>query len=262
MLQIQNGLTKTNFNKRGTNPTWIVLHYTANNGDTAYNNISYFMNEYRGASANYFVDRDSIWRCVADTDTAWHVGNDTYKNGARNYNSIGIEMCSYVRSGGTVGVLQDYRIHEDTVQNAVELTQYLMEKYNIPIERVCRHYDVTGKYCPAPMVYNIPPMTTWAQFLERVKDMGLTQKEVETIVNSATAPLKTRLDSAEKEIQALKRTYNTIEEVPEWYREAVQYYVNAGIIKGTGGGKLGLTETKCWALTVLYRERTDKTELD
>ena len=29
-----------------------------------------------------------------------------------------------------------------------ELVQYLMKKYSIPAEKVLRHYDLTGKYCP------------------------------------------------------------------------------------------------------------------
>lgn len=38
--------------------------------------------------------------------------------------------------------------------SAIELTQYLMKKYNVPADHVIRHYDVTGKICPNPYVYN------------------------------------------------------------------------------------------------------------
>lgn len=255
MLPIQQGLTNVNYNSRGTSPKYIVLHYTANNRDTAKNNIDYFKSTNRGASANYFVDENSIWQCVRDTDTAWHVGNDVYYNAVRNNNSIGIEMCSYIRSGGTAGVLTDYRIEGETILNAIDLTKYLMKKYTIPASNVCRHYDVTRKICPAPMVYN-NDVITWAQFLSRLQEDDMTQKEVETLITAATEPLKTRIDSLERRCDKLEKTYNSVADVPEWYREAVQYYINAGIIKGTGDGKLGLTETKCWTLTVLYRCET------
>lgn len=48
---------------------------------------------------------------------------------------------------------------------AEELTRYLMEKYNVPEENVLRHYDVTGKVCPAPYVHNTT-RHTWEEFKE------------------------------------------------------------------------------------------------
>ena len=53
---------------------WIVVHYTANDGDTDTNNAHYFQGAGRGASAHYFVDEDSITQTVRDSDTAWHCG--------------------------------------------------------------------------------------------------------------------------------------------------------------------------------------------
>lgn len=147
---------------------WIVIHYTANNGDTAKGNCNYFTKEYRGASANYFVDENEIWQCVEDKDIAWHVGAKTYYNGCRNSNSIGIELCSRISSDGK------YYFKEQTVNNAIELTKMLMKKYNIDINHVCRHYDVTHKICPAPFVNN--PIA-WEQFLDRLEDKIVTQEE-------------------------------------------------------------------------------------
>ena len=39
----------------------------------------------------------------------------------------------------------------------------LMKKYNIPADHVIRHYDVTGKICPNPYVYNTGTYT-WDAF--------------------------------------------------------------------------------------------------
>ena len=72
---------------------WLVIHYVGA-VSTAANNAKNFQNTYRGASAHYFVDETSIWQVVEDKDNAWHVGGaKVYYNGARNSNSIGIEMC-------------------------------------------------------------------------------------------------------------------------------------------------------------------------
>ncbi|MFR7442983.1 MAG: hypothetical protein ACLUUO_05300 [Sellimonas intestinalis] len=39
-----------------------------------------------------------------------------------------------------------------------------MKQYNIPIDRVIRHYDVTGKLCPAYFVDE----TAWAAFKAKI----------------------------------------------------------------------------------------------
>ena len=43
----------------------------------------------------------------------------------------------------------------------------LMKKYNIPIENVVRHYDITRKICPAPFVNNI---TNWQNFKNKLEE--------------------------------------------------------------------------------------------
>lgn len=141
-MEIRQNLTNRNYNPRGTDPTWIVVHNTANqtSGEgTAYNNTKYFKDEYRASSAHYFIDDgDVIWQCVRDTDTAWHVGDGASRNGCYNTNAIGIEVCEPDN-----GKFTD---HEIVLLG--ELVRFLMDKYGIPAERVCRHHDVTGKWCP------------------------------------------------------------------------------------------------------------------
>lgn len=130
---------------------YLIYHYTANKTDTAKNNCIYYQGVLeRKASAHYFCDEtpDTVWQSVEDNITAASVGGSKWDDiattgGAKMYgiiknaNSISIEMCS------TNGV-----IAEATLKNAVELGKYLMQKYNIPIDRVYRHFDVNGKHCP------------------------------------------------------------------------------------------------------------------
>ena len=124
---------------------YLVMHYVGA-VSTARNNASYFKNTYRGASAHYFVDDNEVVQVVEDKDIAWHCGNDVYYSGARNSNSLSIEMCCYKMSNGNLNV------SSDTESRAIELSKELIQKYNIPIENVVRHYDVTHKNCPAPFV--------------------------------------------------------------------------------------------------------------
>lgn len=126
------------------NIKYIVIHYTANDGDSDENNGKYFANNSVSASAHYFVDDDSITQSVPDNYIAWHCGGvKTYKHPkCRNSNSIGIELCDNVKNGIIYPT-------DNTIKNALELTKMLMKKYNIPVENVIRHYDVTGKNCPS-----------------------------------------------------------------------------------------------------------------
>ena len=138
---------------------YIVVHYVGA-VSSAYNNTAYFKSVNRSASATYFVDEISIWQCVEEKDAAWHCGASTYYNGARNNNSIGIEMCCY----NNKGVLD---ISDKTINNAIELVKDIMKRYNIPVENVVRHYDVTRKVCPAPFVNDV---ARWNDFKNRLVD--------------------------------------------------------------------------------------------
>ena len=161
---------------RTQNVRYIVLHYTANKGDRAESNCNYFAQSGRNASAHYFVDENEIWSSVPEKDTAWHCGAATYKHSyCRNNNSIGIEMCSDYVDGNFV-------ITNETVEKAAELTKSIMEKYNIPVENVLRHYDVTGKLCPEPWVRE---SSKWTKFKEKLKgDNNMNVEEAKEIIKS------------------------------------------------------------------------------
>ena len=206
---------------------WICLHFTSNNGDTAQNNADFFARESGlRASAHYFVDKNGVVQSVKDGDTAWHCGRErggSYYNDCRNANSIGIEMCSVIRNGV-------YMIPDKTVKNAAALVRTLMTKYNVPLSRVCRHYDVTHKDCPEPWVRN---PKQWENF----KKM-LTEKEVEDMTEAQTRAIaKQEIADAEKE----KKVYDTVDAVPAWGKATVQKLVNKGFLQGDDQGKLALS---------------------
>lgn len=221
------GCNPSNYRKGREFPVhWIVLHFTANNGDTAKNNADYFANNANlRASAHYFVDPNEIYQSVKDSDTAWHCGKErggSYFNDCRNANSIGIEMCSVIRNGV-------YVIPDETVRNAAELVRYLMARHHVPVSRICRHYDVTHKECPEPWVRN---PNQWENF----KKM-LTEKEVEDMTEQQTRAI------AQQEIKkANAKVYDRVQDCPAWAKDTVQRLVNKGFLQGDENGKLGLTE--------------------
>ena len=134
----------------------LIMHYTANNGGTARNHKSYF-NNLNGvyASAHLFVDDEEAICIIPLNEVAYHANDiQKYFNGQpyyplrsiignANYSTIGIEMC-LDRNG---------KITEKTFQNTVKAVKELIAKYpNITRDKIWRHYDVTGKNCPAPWV--------------------------------------------------------------------------------------------------------------
>lgn len=203
-----------NYRAGRTQPVrYIVMHYTANNGDTARNNCDYY-HRVGGlqASAHYFCDEYGAMQSVLECDTAWHCGARAYWHPeCRNANSIGIEMCSRKRADGS------YYILPETVANAATLAKGIMQRYGIDTEHVVRHYDVTGKRCPMPWVDD---PAQWTAFL------------------ATLTPKNTTTDEEDEDDMV---RYNTIEEVPSWAQDTVRALVDAGALGGVGGGNLDLS---------------------
>ena len=142
---------------------YIVIHYVGALGG-AEANCKYYASQYIGASAHYYVGfNGEIWQSVEDKNIAWHCGAKKYVHPeCRNGNSLGIELC--VRNKESqASDSKDWYFEDDTVQSAIALTKALMVKYNVPADHVIRHYDVTGKICPNPYVYN-HTKHTWEAF--------------------------------------------------------------------------------------------------
>lgn len=163
-MQIHQLLTPYNYNSgQLSRIKYIVIHYVGATGG-AEANCKYYAGGRIGASAHYFVGfQGEIWQLVEDKNIAWHCGAKVYKHPeCRNGNSIGIELCVRNR-GSQADTSRDWYFEDNTVESATILTRELMKKYRVPAECVLRHYDVTGKICPNPFVYN-HTKHTWAAF--------------------------------------------------------------------------------------------------
>lgn len=141
--------------KRNRNDVkYIVIHYTAGKNDTAKNEADYFANSNtREAGAHFFVDREGIiYRSIPMNRTAWAVGGAKYSNcgstgggsyygKCTNYNSVSIELCAIA--------------DKEPSKKQTEATKWLIDnyikKYCKKADTIIRHFDVTGKECPARM---------------------------------------------------------------------------------------------------------------
>ena len=132
------------------------------------------------ASAHYFVDDDSITRSVPDDFVAYHCGARTYRHPyCRNANSIGVEMCDAKRDGKVMAT-------DKTIQNAAELVYQLCKQYGIPYDHIIRHYDVTGKLCPAYWVKG----DGLAKFRRQVEEVGEVVTDSYMIVDGKKVPVQ------------------------------------------------------------------------
>lgn len=171
-MKINKLLTKTNYEKSKDRVVdYLVIHYVGAEG-TAENNCKYFERFYRGASAHYFIGHSGeVWQCVEDANIAWHCGAAKYKHAhCRNKNSIGIEMCCRKGANG-------WYFEPSTIAATIDLVRHLMTKYNISIDNVIRHYDVSGKRCPEPYVRNTED---WVAFKNQLTSQGV-NKSVEEL---------------------------------------------------------------------------------
>lgn len=128
----------------------IVVHYTANPGTTARQNRDYFQglaqSKKTHASSHFIIGLDGeIVQCIPCDERAYASNN-------RNSDTIAIECCIADDSG---------KFNENTYQSLVNLTAWLMGRYDLSVEDVIRHYDVTGKACPK---YFVEQPREWERF--------------------------------------------------------------------------------------------------
>ena len=158
----------------------IVFHYTANTGKsaTAKGNARYFAagSEGRAASAHYCVDEGNVvYECVPLDTVAWSVGDGKsgkYGSLYSNYNTLSIEMVSHTDASGT------YYIPEKTMENAARLYQMLLPQ--LPnVQAAIRHYDVSGKLCPLPLINE----EKWEKFQKLLKEVDEVVEKSKIIVD-------------------------------------------------------------------------------
>lgn len=275
----------SNYRAGRTQPVrYIVMHYTANNGDTAKNNCDYY-HRVGGlqASAHYFCDEHGAMQSVREGDTAWHCGARAYWHPeCRNANSIGIEMCSRKRADGS------YYIKPETVANAAALAKDIMQRYGIDIDHVLRHYDVTGKHCPMPWVDD---PEQWAAFKEMLTPKSTTTDEedddmvryskIEDVPDWAQDTVRALMDAGalqgdehgcidlsrdmirgmvigKRYADARSPRYATIDDVPGWAREETQRLIDRGALRGVGGGDLNVSADALRSMIVCQRMIDEK----
>lgn len=176
---------------------YIAIHYTAGGSSApgSAKTMKAYWEKARRASADFGCDdRDIVqfnpdlrnYRCwsVGDKKNPYSGGGQLYRV-ATNANTISIEICSNLKPGYDRNAVNHdgWYFTEASLNNAVKLTKMLMKKFNVPIERIVRHYDISGKICPGIRHWNHASLydasgkktgqtndeSAWLEFKKRLK---------------------------------------------------------------------------------------------
>lgn len=165
----------------------IVVHWVGNAGSSALGNRNYFeslaTSHKTYASSHYIIGLNGeIIRCIPENEVAFHSGSYSM-----NRKSIGIEDCHPDWDG---------KFNDNTYNSLVELCADICRRYNLSINAIIRHYDVTGKSCPK---YYVENPTAWNQFKTDVANK-IGQTIVIEEVKGSDEPVRTYKNGSTKEI--------------------------------------------------------------
>ena len=191
-------LSKHISNAPGRPIEYLAIHFTAGSSSVAGRASNGVYNTFmsRNASADFAVDDQDMVQFSPDLSNyyCWAVGDkkNQYSSGgqlngkATNKNTISIEICStctpVTSENVSVANHSGWSFTEKALNNAVKLSKILIKKYNIPLDHVVRHYDITGKLCPGIIGWNNEAIyvngkptsnksdsSAWEAFKERLK---------------------------------------------------------------------------------------------
>lgn len=132
----------------------IVVHYTGNPGSTGLANRNYFENlktkKTTSASSHYVIGLEGeIIQCLP-------LNEISYATNQRNNDTISIETCHPDATG---------KFNDETYQSLVSLVANLVKEYDLKVDDIIRHYDVTEKKCP---LYFVDHPDEWEAFKDDV----------------------------------------------------------------------------------------------
>ena len=152
-------------------PSRIVVHNTANDA-TARNEIAYMIRNDNQVSFHYAIDDIEVVQGIADSRNAWHAGDGS---GPGNREGIGIEIC-FSKSGGHRFIKAE--------QLAAKFIAYKLQEYGWGIDKVTKHQDYSGKYCPHRTLD-----MGWDRFLKMIRAEMVTDT-ITLIVNGSAREIK------------------------------------------------------------------------
>ena len=212
-------------------PEYITIHNTYNDA-SAMAEISYMLGNDMKTSFHVAVDNERVVTGIPFNRNAWHSGDG---RGNGNMKSIGIEIC-YSKSGG--------ERFDEAEELCAEYVAMLLKQYGWGIDRVKKHQDWSGKYCPhRTLDYG------WERFLDKIRYyLGIDPQDNSNIEEGSDEEVRTYANGSTRE-NVYSDTYcnNKIGSLDPWEkcdcfgefngRAMVRYHVN-----GTDNYKIGFAK--------------------
>ena len=148
-------------------PKGICIHNTANDA-SAMSEVSYMLGNNNKVSFHVAVDNERVVTAIPFNRNTFHAGDG--RNGKGNRTQIAIEIC-YSKSGG--------ERFTQAEKLCAEYVAYLLKQYNWGIDKVSKHQDYSGKYCPHRTID-----LGWERFLNLIKMYLNGQAPVNNNVNN------------------------------------------------------------------------------
>jgi len=195
-------------------PEFIVVHNTANDA-SARNEVAYMIRNDNKVSFHYAVDDKEIVQGIPENRNAWHAGDGAHGQGNRK--GLSIEIC-YSKSGGQRFI--------EAEKLAAKFIAFKLKEKGWGINRVKKHQDFSGKYCPHRTLD-----MGWQRFLDMVKS------ELDKLKGGATMTDKNTPSS--------------------WAKEAWEWAIKEGITDGTNP-KGAVTREQVVTMLYRYHEQVNK----
>ena len=124
-------------------PQYVTIHNTANDA-SALAEISYMIGNWDEVSYHWAVDDTQAIQGIEHNRNGWHSGDGG--NGKGNRKSIGIEICHSLTPGNPK--------YAKSEENGAKLAAIILHQYGWGIDRIRKHQDWSGKYCPHRILDN------------------------------------------------------------------------------------------------------------
>lgn len=219
-------------------PTVAVVHYTANDSPKATDtmNVRYASREYelglykdskgnivkgyiekgskdakgigkkfRYGSAQWYIDMDSATLAIPQTEEAMGCGDRALPadNGYRGQTKFTFEVLGGKPNKHALNYeLCNNADWDKTCANGAKIIARDMVDYNIPMTMLVRHYDISGKICPKPLIDE----TKWAAFKK------LVENEIKAIM-----------------IKEIKIMFSDEKDIATWAKPSVDRMVQLGV---------------------------------
>ena len=189
---------------------YVTIHNTANRMP-AINEVKYVHSGQGEVTYHFAIDDKECIQLLPVTKTAWHAGDG---RGSGNMKSVAIEICYSLDKGD-----KRYPIAED---NASHKAAELLYSKGFGVDRLRKHQDWSGKYCPHRMLDN----NGWEPFKKKVQKYlnELNNFSTEDFINKIS-PLAQKAWETDKILPSLTIAQAILES--DWGRSELAINANA-----------------------------------